>query len=306
MQHIHQQKHAANYSVQDFSKPPFPTDKPVGQMNESLLQTAPHLPQTEVAFFHENKRILIVEDNNNLRILIADFLSSYYDVAEASNGMEAARLLQEKETDLIISDIKTPLKDGICLCTEVKNNTDTSHIPFIMVMAKAGHERQLEVLEAGADACLEKPIHFEILHRLIDNIFKQQERYRFFYSRNFFPDTGETPANRQYNAFLKKLYDLLDANLDNSELSAGYIASEMSMSQRKLYSKLKATTGKSIVEIILNYRLRKAARLLMEEDLSVGEIMMRVGIESQSYFTRVFRKEFNEPPAAFAAKYKKH
>jgi len=301
-------KNPASYNESVFTEPQLSDDhsKPnTGLMELESMQLA-GIHEPDELYLRENKRILIAEDNEDLRKLIAGFLLSYYDVVEASNGMVASNLINNMEIDLIISDIMMPLKDGIGLCYEVKNDMNTSYIPFIMLTAKTGQESKLEGVESGADIYLEKPVNFDILLQVIRNIFKQQESLKEYYAKHYFTDSGEVPANRQHNAFLKKLYDLLDANIDSPELDVNYIASELSMSKSKLYAKLKSVTGKSLVEIVLNYRLRKAARIMIEEDLSIREVIMQVGIESQSYFTRVFKKEFGETPAAFAAKNRKN
>ena len=297
-------KSIKSYSEQDFAEPQLldnHSQPDFEWMDEENMPPAENSRVDEL-YLRENKRILIVEDNEDMRKLIAGFLSQYFNIVEASNGIVASNLIRDMEIDLIISDIIMPLKDGISLCSEVKNNMDTSHIPFIMLTAKAGQESEMEGIESGADVYLEKPVNFDKLFHVIRNIFKQQESLKEYYVKHYFADSGEISANRQYNAFLKKLYDLMDANIDNSELDVNYIASELSMSKSKLYAKLKSITGKSLVEIVLNYRLRKAARLILEKDLSMREIIMQVGIESQSYFTRMFKKEFGETPTAFAAK----
>jgi len=305
-------KNPKTYAEHDFVTEPYP-EKEEDERLHSKIEPAEEedtqsteIDEPDELYFRENKRILIAEDNEDLRKLVTGFLSSYYDVVEASNGAVAANLIRDMEIDLIISDIMMPLKDGITLCYETKNDINSSHIPFIMFTAKTGQESELEGAESGADVYLEKPVNFDLLLQVIRNIFKQQESLKEYYVKHYFAGSTEIAVNRQYNAFLKKLYDLLDANLDNSELDVGFIASELFMSKSKLYAKLKSITGKSLVEIILNYRLRKAARLMIEKDLSISEIITFVGIESQSYFTRVFKKEFGETPAAFAAKYRQN
>jgi len=301
-------KNAANYNESDFSEP-YPADDisqaEVSSLIEEKSTQYPEIKDDEELYLREDKRILVAEDNEDLRKLIVDFLSTYYDVVEASNGMAAAKIIQDTEIDLIISDIMMPLKDGITLCSEIKNDLNNSHIPFVMLTAKTGQESKLEGIGSGADVYLKKPVNFDILIRIIRNIFKQQENLKEFYAKHYFADLSEIPANRQCNAFLKKLYDILDANINKQKLDVDFFATELSMSKTKLYTKLKSITGKSLVEIILNYRLRKAARIIIEEDLSISEVIMQVGIESQSYFTRTFKKEFGETPAAFAAKNKK-
>jgi signal transduction histidine kinase/DNA-binding response OmpR family regulator len=300
-------KNAAIYSEYDFTEPNssnFYSLPSIESIGEAITQH-PGTNETNHLYLRENKSILIVEDNEDLRKLIAGFLSSYFAVVEASNGIAALNLIRDMEIDLIVSDIMMPLKDGISLCCEVKNDINSSHIPVIMLTAKTGQESELESVESGADVYLEKPVNFDLLLQVIRNIFKQQESLREYYAKHYFAGSGEVSANRHNNAFLKKLYDILEANIDNTALDVYRVASELSMSRGKLYAKLKSITGKSIVEIILNYRLRKAARLLIDEDLPIHEIIMRVGIESQSYFTRMFKKEFGETPATFAAKNKR-
>ncbi|MDR0825099.1 MAG: response regulator, partial [Prevotella sp.] len=214
----------------------------------------------------DKKRLLIVEDNNDLRILLSGFLSLHYEILEAANGVEATDILTETDADLILSDIMMPLKDGIELCREVKTDVNTSHIPVILLTAKTGLEAKLEGAGSGADIYFEKPIDFNLLLLTIRNVFKRQQHLREYYAKNYYADSAELSANEQDNAFLKKLIAIIDVNLNQSNIDVNYIASELSMSRSKLYSKVKTLTDKSIVEFILNYRLRKAARLIIEQD----------------------------------------
>lgn len=255
--------------------------------------------------FRVDKRILLVEDNENVRSVIHENLSPHYDVVEASNGVEAIELLDQMEVDLILSDVMMPLKDGTTLCREVKSNINTSHIPFIMLTAKSGLENRLEGVESGADAYFEKPVNIQLLIRSIQNIFRRQQQLKEHYAKNYFADSSELSTNKQDNEFMKKLTEAIDAVLDQSDIDVHYIASQLSMSRSKLYSKVKTMTGKSIVEFIRSYRLRKAARLLIEENFSIMDAMTRIGIESNSYFTRAFKAEFGMTPSAFIQSNKK-
>ena len=139
----------------------------------------------------------------------------------------------------------------------------------------------------------------------INNIFKYQQQLKEYYAKNYFADSAELSLNEQDNKFLKKFIDIIETNIDQSEMDVNYIATELSISRSKLYTKIKTLTDKSIVEFILNYRLRKAARLIIEEDMTMREIMTQIGIESQPYFTNAFKKEFGQTPTAFAMKHKK-
>jgi signal transduction histidine kinase/DNA-binding response OmpR family regulator/streptogramin lyase len=253
---------------------------------------------------NDKKRILLAEDNNDLRRLIAAFLSEEYEVVQAEDGQIASRLLSERVIELIISDIMMPEKDGIAFCSETKNNIETSHIPFILLTAKTGIESKIEGAGSGADIYLEKPIDFNLLKLTIQNVFNQQQQLKEYYAKNYFVDTAGLSSNEKDNKFLKNFVHIIEANIDQPDLDVNYIASELSMSRSKLYNKIKMMTGKSIVEFVLSQRLRKAARLIIEKDLSMRQVMDEVGIESQAYFTNAFKKEFGETPSAFAAKHK--
>lgn len=251
------------------------------------------------------KRILLAEDNNDLRGLIAGFLSEHYDVEQASDGIEASQILSRTEIDLILSDIMMPGKDGVELCEEVKRNVMTSHIPFVMLTAKIGQQHQLEGASSGADLYLEKPIDLNLLLVSLRNIFQYQQNIKAHYAKNYYAESSELATNDADSKFLHKFISYIDANIDKMDLDVSTIASEFGMSRSKLYTKIKALTDKSIVEFILNYKLRLAAKLIIENDISIVEAMDHIGIESQSYFTRVFKKEFGLTPAAFAAEHKK-
>jgi signal transduction histidine kinase/ligand-binding sensor domain-containing protein/DNA-binding response OmpR family regulator len=255
-------------------------------------------------FRNEKRRILIVEDNDDLRVLIAGFLSLHYEILEAANGVEALQALKETEVSLILSDIMMPLKDGITLCREVKADVNTSHIPVVLLTAKSGPESRMEGADSGADMYFSKPIDFNLLLRSIRNMFRHQQNLREHYARHYYAESAELSMNEQDNAFLKKLIEIIELNLNQPNIDVNYIASELSMSRSKLYSKVKMLTGKSIVEFILNYKMRKAARLIIEQDMSMYQVMEKTGIRSQSYFASAFKKEFGETPSAFAAKHR--
>ena len=125
------------------------------------------------------------------------------------------------------------------------------------------------------------------------------------YAKNYYVDTSELVTNEQDNRFLKQFVDFVETNMDQPQMDVNQIAEELGMSRSKLYSKVKGLTGKSVVEFVLNCRLRKAARLIIEENLTMREVMMQVGIESQAYFTNSFKKVFGETPTSFATKHKK-
>lgn len=252
------------------------------------------------------KKILIAEDNDDLRALIAESLSEDFTVVQARDGREAMELIEgDTDFDLIISDIMMPYKDGVSLCQDIKNNIDTSHIPFILLTAKTSLESKIEGVDSGADLYFEKPVDLTYLKLAIHNIFRNRQQLREHYARNFYADSSELSSNQQDTRFLKILVDYVNDHIVDPEMSVIGIAEELGMSKSKLYNKVKGLTGESIVAFIANCRMRKAARLIIEENLTMREVMARVGIESQSYFTNLFKKVWGEAPTVFAARHKK-
>ncbi len=252
------------------------------------------------------KRILIAEDNDDLRRIISDYLSDEYDIIQAKDGMEASDILPQKVIDLIISDIMMPRKDGITFSKEVKENIETSHIPLILLTAKTSLESKLEGADSGADIYFEKPIDLQLLKLSIYNVFRHRQQVKEYYAKNHFADSAELSSNERDAKFLQDFIHIIEDNLDHPDMDVNYIASQLSMSRSKLYRKIKTMTDKSIIEFILSYKMKKAAKLIIEEDLTLRQIMDRIGIESQPYFTNAFKKEFNETPSAFSAKHKKN
>lgn len=276
--------------------------------NATFTEQELNVPDVDMEdiFLNEKKRILLVEDNDELRMLITNFLSQRFEIINIPDAAEAAEILDQMQIDLIISDIMMPIKDGITFCKEVKNDINTSHIPFVLLTAKVGTENQMEGLGSGADFYFEKPIDFNLLLLFIQNIFKRQHYLREYYSKNYYVDSAELSANEQDNVFLKKVVEVIDKNLDQPDIDVNFIANEVGMGRSKLYSKMKALTGKSIIEFILSYKLRRAAQMIIEQDLTMQQITGMIGMKSQSYFSSVFKKEFGETPTAFAAAHRKN
>ncbi|KAA6303216.1 MAG: Sensor histidine kinase TodS [Candidatus Ordinivivax streblomastigis] len=283
--------------------------EPIETQNAELLadENYPLTAKEPTATFiqNEKKRILLVEDNEDLRKLLSDFLAADYKVVAASDGMEAEEILSDQLIDIVLSDIMMPRKDGIELCAEIKENIETSHIPVILLTAKTGIENKIEGVDSGADVYLEKPVDLNLLKLSIRNLFNHQQQIKEYYAKHYYSDNNTVASNERDHKFIQDFVRTIENNMTQPVLDVSFIASELSMSRSKLYRKIKAMTGMSIVEFILKRRLLKAANLMIEKDLSMREIMDDVGIESHSYFTNAFKKEFGETPSAFVSSHKK-
>ncbi len=272
-----------------------------GFMDHETSPVATPLPDSK------KKNILFVEDNNDLRELLAETLREYYNVEEVANGREALEQLANKNIDLVLTDIMMPGINGIELSKKIKENIDSSHIPVVILTAKTGDENQIEGLYSGADIYLKKPVNKQILLLSLSNLFKQQARIREYYAKHYFAQTDntDTSINKRDAEFMKQLTEVIEKNLSNTDIDVLQIASTLAMSRRTLYGKVKALTGQSVVEFIRNYRLRKAAQILTEENISISMVMDRVGIDNASYFSRIFKKEFGESPSEFVSRHHK-
>lgn len=285
----------------DFHEPENTFANDPGFMDHDTDAVIRHLPDST------KKNILFVEDNNDLRELLADTLREYYNVEEVTNGREALEQLANKNFDLVLTDIMMPGINGIELSKKIKENIDSSHIPVVILTAKTGDENQIEGLHSGADIYLKKPVNKQILLLSLSNLFKQQARIKEYYAKHYFAqtDNADTSINKRDAEFMKQLTEVIESNLSNTEIDVLQIASTLAMSRRTLYGKVKALTGQSVVEFIRNYRLRKAAQILAEENISISMVMDRVGIDNASYFSRIFKKEFGESPSEFVSRHHK-
>ena len=270
------------------------------------MVTADVIDESIYPVYTDKKTILLVEDNEDLRVLIAEILEKDYHIIQAGNGAAALERLNDENPDLILTDVMMPLVGGIELCRAVKQNIETSHIPVIMLTAKSGMENQIEGMEGGADLYIEKPVNRKLLLLSIANIFAHQERVRTYYSKNFFSDNPEAKFSKRDSEFMVALQNEIEKQIADPELDVEKLAASLAISRSKLYTKIKTLTGKSIVEYIRSYRLRKIARMLLEENLPINLIIEQAGIDNPSYFSRIFKKEFGMTPTEFMEKNRKN
>ena len=213
-----------------------------------------------------------------------------YDIMLAQNGEEALKMAKEKEPDLIITDMMMPIMDGIRLCTSLKQDLSTSHIPVIMLSAKAEKEDELNALKSGADDFVAKPFSMSILKAKIGNILRTQYRLQNKVSKSMEIDPEKISFNTMDETFLQRAISIVERNLDNSEFSTEEFAYEMHMSRSNLHIRLKALTGESALDFIRKIRFKEACRLLKDGRYSIAEISDMVGFNTPSYFATCFKK----------------
>jgi signal transduction histidine kinase/DNA-binding response OmpR family regulator len=246
-------------------------------------------------------KILIVEDDDELRIFIKKELQKEYDLLLAKNGDEGLRMAFFDIPDLILSDVMMPKMDGFELCKTIKEDERTSHIPIILLTARHSQEKQFEGFEAGADDYILKPFSLELLKIRIRNLItiRQEiiEKFKHGTSLNF---NDERIENKD-RILLQSFIDLILENINNENLNADFIANKMNISRSVVYIKIEALSGQTVNEFIRNIRLKKSIRFLGQDSLSISEIAYEVGFTSHSYFTRSFTKHFGISPKDYMA-----
>lgn len=264
--------------------------------DQTLLNERPSANEASPAV---GKHILIVDDNDELRSFLKDTLSHTYHISEADDGYSGLQKAKEEFPDLVISDVMMPGMTGTQFCKALKEDLETSHIPFLMLTAMNTVEAEIEGAESGADLYFSKPININLLQINIKNIFEQRQKLRDHYSKDHQAELIDLVHSTKDREFMEKLLGIINDHLINPELDIEFLCVEIGMSRTKLYQKIKTITGQSIGEFIRSIRLRKAVEIMTQEDVLLTEVMYRVGIQTQSYFTKAFKKEFGKTPSQY-------
>ncbi len=247
----------------------------------------------------ENPIILVVEDNAEMRAYIKDYLISAYQVAEARDGAEGIEKAQEIIPDLVISDVMMPRKDGYELCKTLKLDLKTSHIPIILLTAKAASENKVEGLETGADDYLIKPFEPKELLARVKNLIELRRKLRERFRASAPLKPGEIAVTSMDDAFLSKVMAAVKQHMSDEHLRIDALGIEVGMSRVQLHRKLTALTNLSPGEFIRYIRLHRAMDLLQKDAGTVSEIAYTVGFSDPSYFSKCFHKQFGKSPTDF-------
>ncbi|MBL7793290.1 MAG: response regulator [Saprospiraceae bacterium] len=250
-------------------------------------------------FHKERLHILIVEDNSGVVQYLRSILADDYQIGVAVNGQEGIDKALETIPDLIISDVMMPQKDGFELCRTLKKDFRTSHIPIILLTAKADLESQLAGLEYGADAYLTKPFNSRELRTHVRKLIELRDALREKYRATSEPVTKVPAIAGPDDEFFHNLMNAVAAHSGDEEFHVVHLCHKLGISRVQLFRKLKALTGNSASQFVRSYRLNKAKGMLTNTDLNISEIAFEVGFKDPAYFTRAFTREFGVAPSAF-------
>lgn len=289
-----------NSTVEEIS---FPSIKGNAQTISSPNDLQTHLPQKKKSKASTNlPTILLVEDNTDMRMHIKYGLSSNYALLEAANGKKGLEIAIEQIPDLIISDVMMPIMDGFEFCKVLRTNPCTSHIPIVLLTARAEVSDQLQGIEYGADAYLIKPFNREELNIRVTKLIEHREILRQKFSNKSTLKPVDLNISSLDKQFLNKLIEFIEAEISNEQISLLDLSTALGMSRSQMHRKLKALTGESPGDFLRRFRLQRAAQLLKTSQLNVSEIAFMVGFRSHSHFSQAFRRYYKISPSDYNEK----
>jgi len=244
-----------------------------------------------------SETILLVEDHTELRCFISESLSEKFRILEAENGKTGMEMAVKHLPDLIITDVMMPEVDGMELTKTLKNNSVTSHIPIIILTAKASEESRIEGLETEADDYLTKPFSYRELGVRVNNLLKLRKKLREKYHRSIEVNPSEITTNSVDEQFLSRLLKVVESNLDDPVFTVITLCEQAGISRTVLHKKLKSLLGQSATEFINSIRVKRAAQLISQKSGSISEIAWKVGFNNLSYFSKIFKKQFKMTPS---------
>jgi len=243
--------------------------------------------------------VLVVEDNIDMLDFIANKLKENYIVEKATNGKEAIEILKTKPVDIIVSDIMMPEMDGFELCQIIKSNIEYSHIIFILLTAKSDLISKIRGLELGADAYVEKPFSFQYFSTLLHSLLNNKKRDKELFLRKPFLPIQQVSMNKADEQFMNRVIEVINENIVDSDFNVERLAELVYMSRSSLHRKFKNLLDLTPTDFIRIMRLKKAAQLIKENGSRVNEVCYLVGINSPSYFIKLFQKQFGMTPKEF-------
>ena len=286
-------------------------EKVVGQSSQPeafpLADTPREPAENPTDAAEDQPTVLVVDDDIEVAYYLRTLLSAHYKVICRFSADDALKAMREETPDLILSDVVMPDKDGYRLCREIKEDLQLCHLPVILVTAKATAENQVEGLNTGADAYVTKPFEPAYLLALIKSLLNNREKVRNILGQATRTDKiEENILSSQDNAFMTKLYQLMESELSNPELDIARMTELLCISRTKFYYKIKGLTGENPAAFFKTYRLNRAAELIAEGEHTISEIADMTGFSTLAHFSKSFKKHFGATPSDYATKYRKN
>lgn len=250
-------------------------------------------------------KVLVIDDNYELRLMIKEELQDQFNILEASNGKEGYDIIVNENPKLVISDIMMPVEDGISMLKRMKQNPKIKNIPIFMLTAKNSQETKIECLSFGADDYIEKPFSMEFLKWKVKNTLITRGQLKNEYSKIITAAPSDIEIESNDEKFIKKLIMITEKSMGNQSLSVEFLASEVGMSRANLYRKLKAVLNQTPVNFIKKIRLKRAEQLLKKNSMYISEVAHMTGFNDQKYFSKCFHKEYGISPTEFTKQHQK-
>lgn len=266
----------------------------------------PATPNAEMPASKEGEqdatRILVIEDNPDVTLYLKSILGNKYELLAAPDSDTGLALAIGEIPDLIVSDIMMPGKDGLALCTTIKEDFRTSHIPVILLTARTESEARVAGYQSGADAYITKPFDQEELHACIRQLLDTRRKLQEYYIAQFQIDASSAQPAIAEDPFVIKARDAIITHIDDTEFSIERLGRQLGVSRTQLHNKLKALTQRSASHFIRIIRLQEARKLLKDESLTISEVAYACGFNDPGYFARVYREEFGISPSEYREK----
>jgi DNA-binding response OmpR family regulator len=244
-------------------------------------------------------KVLVVEDNREMRAFIQAELNSQYEVIEAADGRSGFEQAAAHLPALVITDVMMPIEDGLSLCRRLKNHPPTGHIPILMLTARATKDYRYQGLSLGADVYLTKPFQTRRLHAEVRNLLDNRNRIEAIQPRAVQLTSLPVPLQGEDAAFLKQVMACIEANLSDPAFGVEALADGVGVSRTVLYDRIKALASETVAHLIRRTRLERATQLLGHGELSITEISEQVGFRSPDYFRKVFQKMYGAVPSRY-------
>ncbi len=291
-QHLQQKEHI------EFVNSDFESDNYIVQFNNSDLEFIEEATNNQLEQFQNTPTMLIVEDDNDLRNVLIRIFKPMYKILEADNGLTGFKIAKEKQPDLIISDVMMPIMNGNEMCTKLKGDFETSHIPIVLLTAQTTVEQNIDGLKSGADDYISKPFNVKILIVRCNNLLTSRKVLQDKYTKQMDISPKQIAYTAMDQKFIEKAVSIIESNISDKRIDVDLLCSEMAIGRRVFFNKMKSITGQTPNDFILTIKFKIAASMLKNNpELNISEISDQLGFSSAKYFGKCFREQFGISPS---------